>query len=578
MTPMSYLRFRVPLCTKKRCARKEAGVFFIPEVPKALPRPNRLGYMGQMLKVMRESSQSFIIYVMFGMLVFVFAVSFGPGSGSCGKTTVDYAAIVDGDIIQPQEFGTTYQNQLEYMRRLRAYGGAFDNEALQKEIRQQVIDQLIETRLLAHEANRLGLTASDQELLEFLKLRYGVDQYEFSEWEMIVNRRFGTTVPKFEQRMRGQIVANTLRRVIRDNVAISDDELKETFMREHDRAMVTFVRFDPNDAAAATVATEAQIDELLAKDPEAVKAAYDKDLFRYRTPKQVKARHILKKLPAESSDAEVAKARGALLEIKSQIEGGADFAALAKTVSEDDATKDKGGDLGFIGRGDKAGALVDALFAMKTDDVSADPVRSDDGLHLLQVTQIQPPARKPFDEVKRETARDLLAERARDEGARAQAEAFQERLRAGGDLEAITWTREEEREKRDEAKEAGRALTNTQPVRADTPWILASQKGLPGIGDNDELHAAIFAATQEEPLIENVHKVGRYYFVARLKEREKPDLTQFDDQKDTLRDQALAGKRNEVFRAWVKHLRKKAEITLNPQYFPTTGAALPNAG
>ncbi|GAF79389.1 unnamed protein product, partial [marine sediment metagenome] len=310
-----------------------------------------------MLKAMRESSQSFIIYILFGMLVFVFAVSFGPGSGSCGKTNVDYAAIVDGDIIRPQEFGTTYRSQLDYMRRLGAFGGGLDNEALQKEIRQQVIDQLIETRLLSHEAKVIGLTVSDQELLEHLKLRYRIDQVDYDDYQAWVTRTFGTTVIKFEARVRGQIVADTLRRVIRDTVSVSDDELKDTYVREHDRAMVTFVRFLPQKMTAEPP-TDETIDTMLAEDEAAVQKAYDEDPFRYRTHKVVEARHILKKLSHNSTDAEVAKARGALLEIKSQLDGGADFAALAKTESEDEATKQKGGELGPLARGDLPAALI----------------------------------------------------------------------------------------------------------------------------------------------------------------------------------------------------------------------------
>ncbi len=525
-----------------------------------------------MLKVMRESSQSFLIYIMFGMLVFVFAVSFGPGSGSCGKTAVDYAAIVDGDIIRPQEFGTIYQNQLNYMRRLRAFGGGLDNDKLQKEMRQQVIDQLIESRLLTHEADRLGLTVSDKELLEFLKLRYGVDQVDYFDYEAWVVRSQGTTVVKFEKRMRGQIVATTLRRVVRDNVSISDDELKDTFTREHDRAMATFVRFDPLKVVSATP-TDAEIDALLAKESEAAKEAYDKDLFRYRTPKQVEASHILKKLSPEASDADVAKARGQLLEIKTQLDGGADFAALAKTASEDEATKAQGGGLGLVGREDLPASLINQLFVMKTDDVTEEPVRSPDGLHLLKVTKIQPPARRPFDEVQREVAKNLLVERGRDVAARTQADELLARLVAGEAIEAITWTRDEEREKREAATQSGSTLSDPLPVRSDTPWILASQKGLPGIGDDEALHAAVFAATAEKPLINEVYKVGRHYFVVRLGEREIPDLKDFEDQKETLRDQALASKRNDVFKSWVKHLRKNADIVLNPELFPPAGGA-----
>jgi hypothetical protein len=106
---------------------------------------------------------------------------------------------------------------------------------------------------------------------------------------------------------------------------------------------------------------------------------------------------------------------------------------------------------------------------------------------LIQVTEIQPPSKKPFDEVKRDVAASLLRDRATDAVARAQAEQTLAALRAGKKLEALT------------IDEASARDTKTQkPVRADTAWILSSQDAMPRIGASPELHAEIFALKSEQ--------------------------------------------------------------------------------
>ena len=197
-----------------------------------------------MLRIMREQSQSVIIYLMFGILVFVFAVSFGPGSGSCGSPATDYAAQVNGDLIRRQEFAILLQQRIASLRSSGAYGGSpLSTEMIEAlGIRRQVIDQLIETKLLTQEAERRGLTVSDDDLFEFLNLRYAVGDVDVETYRNWVNRNWRLSVARFESFMRGTIMADKMARILRENVSIGKVELKEKFMREHDRATVDRIR------------------------------------------------------------------------------------------------------------------------------------------------------------------------------------------------------------------------------------------------------------------------------------------------------------------------------------------------
>ncbi len=100
---------------------------------------------------------------------------------------------------------------------------------------------------------------------------------------------------------------------------------------------------------------------------------------RPASEEMIRARHIL--LRSSSEDAEV---ESRLADIRRQIEGGADFASLARRHSEDN-TASIGGDLGWFGRGRMVEPFENAAFGASTGQVVG-PVRTSFGYHLIEVT------------------------------------------------------------------------------------------------------------------------------------------------------------------------------------------------
>ncbi len=115
---------------------------------------------------------------------------------------------------------------------------------------------------------------------------------------------------------------------------------------------------------------------------ERLKAAYDIYLKNFPEVEEVKTRHIL------------VKEEGLAKDIIKQLKGGGDFAALAKEHSID-ATKENGGELGYISRDDQVlPQYIEAAFTQKKDEVSKKPISSDFGFHIVEVleTRMRPPA------------------------------------------------------------------------------------------------------------------------------------------------------------------------------------------
>ncbi len=146
-------------------------------------------------------------------------------------------------------------------------------------------------------------------------------------------------------------------------------------------------------------------------EPE-VRKFYDENQEKFKQPETIKASHILVKVAPDADDAQKAKAREKIEEIRKKISDGGDFAALASEFSEG-PSKNKGGDLGFFGRGKMVKAFEKVAFAMKTNEVS-DPVTTRFGYHLIKVTGKKTEQIRSYGEVKDRIA-DYLKQNKKNE-------------------------------------------------------------------------------------------------------------------------------------------------------------------
>jgi foldase protein PrsA len=111
-----------------------------------------------------------------------------------------------------------------------------------------------------------------------------------------------------------------------------------------------------------------------------IKSYFDKNRTLFDTAAQVRARHILVADPAKAN------------EVLAKLKAGGSWDALAKQYSTDPSTKDKGGELGFFGRGQMVPAFQDAAFGAKVGQIVG-PVKSPFGYHVLQVEEKKPAQR-----------------------------------------------------------------------------------------------------------------------------------------------------------------------------------------
>ncbi len=305
---------------------------------------------------------------------------------------------------------------------------------------QRANDMLVTQKVILSEANRLGLNATDADL------RYALEhgpfaQYLFpegkfigqSQYQNFVQGQFNMTVPQFETELRRQITIDKLRTAIEGGIAISPAELQEQFKQENTKVKFDYAVLSLDDVAKTITPTDAELrayyermkPQLTNSIPEQRKAKYilvdyahagvkitQADLESYykqhqdefRVPETVTVRHILVKTPPPDANGKVDQkaldaAKAKADDIMKQLKAGASFEARAKKYSDDPGSKDKGGLLGPIRRGQTVPEFEQAAFGAKKGE-TVGPIKSSFGYHIIHIDDKTEPHLKTLDEVK----------------------------------------------------------------------------------------------------------------------------------------------------------------------------------
>ncbi|PLT31531.1 foldase protein PrsA [Peribacillus deserti] len=121
----------------------------------------------------------------------------------------------------------------------------------------------------------------------------------------------------------------------------------------------------------------------------------------YAAAEQVKASHILVETKAKAD------------EVKKKLDAGESFDELANEYSTEDATKDKGGDLGYFGKGEMTAAFEKAAFSLKEGEIS-DPVKTEFGYHIIKVVDKKAAQPAVYEENKKEVKAAILDQKTQD--------------------------------------------------------------------------------------------------------------------------------------------------------------------
>ena len=311
----------------------------------------------------------------------------------------------------------------------------------------QILTQLVYTKEVQYEANRLGIKVTNEEIADrvkqFLPTAFngdspvGMDQYTQQ-----VQQRFGMTVPVFEDLIKQGLLEEKFRRLVTDGVSAGPNELLEQFRYQNEKVKLNYALIKPEDLEAKITSSDAEIKEAYEKSksqyqiPEKraveyglvdltklrqsvqisddeLKVKYQQDIAQYQVPNRVHAQHILF-MTVGKPDAEVDEIKKKAEDVLKQSKKGAKFDELAKKYSEDPGTKEKGGDLGWIVQGQTVPEFEKAAFSQQPGSIS-DLVKTQYGFHIIKVLEKETAHTKPFDEVKDSIRAPLMLAKADNE-------------------------------------------------------------------------------------------------------------------------------------------------------------------
>ncbi|MFZ5775699.1 MAG: SurA N-terminal domain-containing protein [Thermodesulfobacteriota bacterium] len=409
-----------------------------------------------MLDFMRSKAQSTLIQAAILGIVLVF-IFWGVNQNQQGGP--DAVATVNGKKVSYQNYSRAYE---QLMNRYRdQFGGTIPPALLEAlNLKQQVLDQLVQQVLMRQAATQSGLLVGSDELRKAIEgmeafRDNGVFKLERYK-ERLASSRMNPA--DFEEGIRSDLLTDRILLQVSRFATATDAELAERFAFENDRIRLEYVSFAADAFRGAVKVT----DEALAAYYEAHKQEYqsepqarlrylsfrnelpageggitDQEIEqfyqlnqdRFTVPEQRQARHILIRSEAKEPQAERDAKRERLKVILAKAKAGEDFAKLARENSEDGSAA-KGGDLGFFGRGQMVQPFEDVAFGMAQGEIS-DIVESRFGLHIIKLEEIRPAKTVPLAEVKAQIAEEFTKQRGRDQAWKAANQAYEGIMLAG---------------------------------------------------------------------------------------------------------------------------------------------------
>jgi len=485
-----------------------------------------------------------LILVCLAFVVFYIPDFLAPPTTDLAAT--DAVAVVNGEEITGTEFRRAY---LAQMNTYRTAGGTGMTEQVLRQlgIDQQVLQQMVDERAALAEAQRLGITVTDEEVRQRILLLpifqengafVGEDRYV----QFLAAQNPPISPAEFEESMRRALVVDKLRATVTDWLSVTNAEVEDEFRRRNERVRLHLVAFPTDSFRPDVDATDAEVAAHYEANREAfrvgerrqiryvlvdveriregitvadvdIERAYNDNYDQYSTPVEVRASHIL--LRTEGKDPAAVRAQAE--DILKQAREGADFAQLAQKFSEDQASAANGGDLNFFGRGTMVPAFDAVAFELEPGQIG-DIVSTDFGLHIIKVTERRGGTSRTLEEVKPELTQRVSQERAQD-----QANALADRFAA----EALT----------PESLASVAAATGQELVESE---FFGRDDPIAGIGPAPEVNSRVFELTEGQ--VTGVLPTIRGFVVATMTGRQEPYIPALDEVRERVRAALLTEK------------------------------------
>ncbi len=368
-----------------------------------------------MLGAIRKKSKGWVAYLIVGLITVPFAL-FGIQEymGGSSDPTI---AIVDGEDISLTTYYEELNSQQRNVQQQLEQLGLFYSAEIDYDLKQSVIELLINAKLLENFSNSMKLVTLDEEVRSFIQSNpvFQVNGV-FSEDRYIQILRLNNFTPlAYELDQSKSMSLDQIKRNLNNSAFLSRVQIKQLNDLSAQQREVSFLVLSTEKYKDQIVVDQNQISEYFDNnnsnfiegrkvqvnfvelsldnveqqtnpDNETLQKLYIENEELYTNPEQRRAQHILIEDESNASS------------ILNKIRQGADFSALARIHSKDITTSEEGGDLGLFERELMVPEFDTAVFDMNVGDIS-EVVKSDYGYHIIKLNEIQPATLQSFEEV-----------------------------------------------------------------------------------------------------------------------------------------------------------------------------------
>ena len=372
---------------------------------------------------LRDGANSKGFKLLLALIVISFVLT-GVGGYLIPRLNTDPVTIGDYKITS-NDWNNQYNQQAQQLHRLPNGSAMLENQQYVVELKKQVLERMINNVAFNSSVWDMDIRIGDEQVRDVIRNTpaFQKDGKFDNDLYLASIRNMGMSPDYFGEQLRISIMSESVSRplmsassqplpyelntiaktilqtrvvnlytvdeaYINRNLKISDDEIKAFYDANHDKFMAPAnVRFNylllsMDDLRKQVEVTDEKVEEFY--------NMYSED---YRLEEQRQAAHLLIRAGSKDADKRIAA-------VEEGLKNGTPFEKLVAQYSDDQSTKDKGGDMGFVTRNQLAADLDAALFALESEgDVSA-AITDDYGTHFISLTSIKPEHTPALAEVK----------------------------------------------------------------------------------------------------------------------------------------------------------------------------------
>jgi peptidyl-prolyl cis-trans isomerase D len=488
-----------------------------------------------MLDAIRKRKENFF-YTFIILITAAVMLFFGVGQNASDSSGNGPTAWVNGEMISKREYQQALQNM--YMQYAQMLGNQFDEKLLRAfNLEGRALDELVRQKLVQQEATKLKVSVSDKELESYIKslpyFQTKDGKFDYENYKKLQNPG------EREKEMRTGLQRRKLETYLLDRIRLTPAQVKRGYMLKNTKVDLEVTKIELNAIAPDLKPSSTDVENFLKSGGTEIQAYYDSHQPEFTEKASVELRQIRVGVPFQASESQRSEAKKKIDAIAKEVTKD-NFDAVARAKSDDEHAK-KGGLVGWVGRGSLEKPLEDAIDKLSPGQVS--PVVSTPyGFYVLQISGKKDAVTEPLDKVRKNIAVKVLSEKRKKDWVEEKKKHLETLLAEGKSIEG--------------------ELKSLKATPKKTGMFSLAQGYIPNIGQNDAMMDSVFELSKQSPLAKKLFYHQDAYYTLKLASIELPKEEDLVKDRENIEKSLQSEIQNEVFRAWVEDLKKKASIKM----------------